>query len=159
MSQFYSLVRTVFSKSFFSCRTAVWQTAMFCRTKPKFGRTVLYVISIISVIFVGHLSDRTKCFVRQNEILPVLTDRLALFMKTVKTVVQKPPFSKSLFSETPKNIYDYVTLLHFANILKTFTNCKNTFFEFCVRRGNHGLLNYTFEPVHEKTKNLGSDQV
>ena len=33
-------------------------------------------------IFAGHLSDRIKYFVSQNEILQVLTDRPPLFEKT-----------------------------------------------------------------------------
>ena len=37
---------------------------------------------MILEIFAGHLSDRIKYFVSQNEILLVLTDRPALFMKT-----------------------------------------------------------------------------
>ena len=42
----------------------------------------LYVIIVIMVIFVGQLSDRIKYFVIQNEILLVLTNRPALFVKT-----------------------------------------------------------------------------
>ena len=37
---------------------------------------------MILEIFAGHLSDRIKYFVSQNEILLVLTYRPALFMKT-----------------------------------------------------------------------------
>ena len=57
----------------------------FLLVKPQFCRTVLYVIIVILEIFAGHLSDRIKYFVSQNEILPALTDRPALFVKTVVT--------------------------------------------------------------------------
>ena len=52
----------------------------FARQKPIL--VDLYVIIVIMVIFVGHLSDRIKYFVIQNEILLVLTNRPALFVKT-----------------------------------------------------------------------------
>ena len=41
------------------------------------------IMIVILVTFVGQLSDRLKYFDRQNEILLVLTDRPALFVKTV----------------------------------------------------------------------------
>ena len=50
--------------------------------KTQFCRTVLYVIIKNVVIFARHLSDKIKYFVSQNEILLVLTDRPALFVKT-----------------------------------------------------------------------------
>ena len=49
--------------------------------KTQFCRTVLYVIKNV-IIFARHLSDKIKYFVSQNEILLVLTDRPALFVKT-----------------------------------------------------------------------------
>ena len=52
---------------FFSCRTAVWQTAFFLQEKIQFCWTVLCVIIVILVIFAAHLSDRIKYFVRQIE--------------------------------------------------------------------------------------------
>ena len=55
----------------------------FLQDKTQFCRTVLFVIIVIVVIFVVQLSDRIKYFVRQNEILLVLSDRPAHFMKTV----------------------------------------------------------------------------
>ena len=63
------------------CITAVWQIAFFLdRQKPIL--VDLYVIILIMVIFVGQLSDKIKYFVIQNEILLVLTNRPALFVKT-----------------------------------------------------------------------------
>ena len=81
-----SFRKAVFAKSFFSSRTAVWQTASFCWSKPNFCRTVLYGFIVILEIFAGHLSDRIKYFVSQNENLLDLTDRPALFVKTGKAV-------------------------------------------------------------------------
>ena len=49
--------------------------------KTLFCRTVLYVIIVILVIFAVHF-DRITYFVSQNEMLLVLTDRPALFVKT-----------------------------------------------------------------------------
>ena len=63
-------------KSFF--RTA---DCNFLKDKTQFCRTVLYIIIVILVISGGHLSNRIKYFVGQNEILLVLTDRQALFTK------------------------------------------------------------------------------
>ena len=52
--------------------------------KTQICRTVLYAIIKILEIFAGHdLSDRIKYFVGQNKILLFLTDRPALFVKTV----------------------------------------------------------------------------
>ena len=56
---------------------------MFLLDKAQFCRTVLYVIIVILEIFARHLSDRIKYFVSQNEFLLVLTDRPALFAKTL----------------------------------------------------------------------------
>ena len=61
---------------FFSCKDC-----KFLLVKTQFCRTFLYVIIVILEIFVGHLSDRIKYFVSQNEILLVLTDRPALLVK------------------------------------------------------------------------------
>ena len=77
---------------FFSCRTAVWQTASFLLVKTQFCRTVLYVIIVILEIFARHLSDRIKYFFSQNEISLVLTDRPALFVKTVTSSIFCRPF-------------------------------------------------------------------
>ena len=44
--------------------------------------TGLYDIIALLEIFAGHLSDRIKYFVSQNEILLVLTNRPTLFVKT-----------------------------------------------------------------------------
>ena len=52
--------------------------------KTSFCRAFLHVIIVILEIFVGHLTDRIKYFVSQNEILLVLTDRRAL----VKTEIR-----------------------------------------------------------------------
>ena len=57
--------------------------------KTQFCRTVLYVIIKNVVIFVRHLSDKIKYFVSQNEILLVLTDRPALFVKTGNQCIYK----------------------------------------------------------------------
>ena len=68
---------------FFQLQDTVWQIAFFLLDKTQFCRTVLYDIIVIMVIFVGQLSDRIRYFVSQNEILLVLTDRPALFVKIV----------------------------------------------------------------------------
>ena len=55
----------------------------FCRTV----RTICYHCNFL--IIAGHLSDRIKYFVSWNEILLVLTDKPALFLKTgssIKTI-------------------------------------------------------------------------
>ena len=50
----------------------------------QFCRTVLSLIIVILIIFVGYLSDRfrLKYFIRLNEILLVMSARPVLFMKT-----------------------------------------------------------------------------
>ena len=63
--------------------------------KTQFCRTVLYVIIKTVVIFARHLSDKIKYFVSRNEILLVLTDRPALFVKTVLCVAM---FSGPLYA-------------------------------------------------------------
>ena len=56
------------------------------------------------VIFAGHLSDRIKYFVSQNEILLVLTDRPALFVKTGLN-----PNLSMLFVVGNLNKHDFIT--------------------------------------------------
>ena len=60
---------------------------------------------VILVICAGLLSDRIKYFVGQNEILLVLTDRLALFLKTdvllLPKLIEKNTFTVVL-SKTKK---------------------------------------------------------
>ena len=74
----YPSIRKIFVQQD-SCLT----DCKFLLDKTQFCRTVLYVIIVIWVIFAGHLSDSIKYFVSQNEILLVLTDRPAIFVKTV----------------------------------------------------------------------------
>ena len=69
----------VFSKSFFQLQDSCLAGCKFLLVKPQFCRTVLYVIIVILEIFAGHLPDRIRHFVSQNEMLLILTDRLALF--------------------------------------------------------------------------------
>ena len=69
-------------KIFFQLQDSCLAYCNFLQDKTKFCRTVLYVIIVILVIFAGYLFDRLKHFVRLNEILLVLTERLALFVKT-----------------------------------------------------------------------------
>ena len=71
-------------KIFFQLQDSCLADCKFLLVKTQFCRTVLYVIIAILEIFAGHLSDRIKYFVSQNEILLVLTDRPALFVKTVQ---------------------------------------------------------------------------
>ena len=59
----------------------VLQITSFCWSKPN-SVGQFYVVIVILEFFVGHLSDRIKYFVSQNEIMLILTDR-ALFVKTV----------------------------------------------------------------------------
>ena len=73
---------TVFAKSFFQLQDNSLAYCKILLDKTQFCRTVLYISIKILVIFVGHLSDRIKYIVSQNEILLVLTDSLALFVKT-----------------------------------------------------------------------------
>ena len=67
---------------FFQLQDSCLAACKFLLVKTQFCRTVLYVIIVILEIFARHLSDRIKYFVSQNEILLVLTDRPALFVKT-----------------------------------------------------------------------------
>ena len=68
---------------FFQLQDSCLADCKILQDKTQFCRTVLYVnITKNVVIFVRHLSDKIKYFVSQNEILLVLTDRPALFVKT-----------------------------------------------------------------------------
>ena len=68
---------------FFQLQYSCLANCKFLLNKTQFCRTVLYLIIVILEIFAGHLSDRIKYFISQNEYLLVLTDKQALFVKTV----------------------------------------------------------------------------
>ena len=76
------LIHSQSSQNLFSFALQLSGRLHFFFARQKTILVDLYVIIVIMVIFVGQLSDRIKYFVIQNEILLVLTNRPALFVKT-----------------------------------------------------------------------------
>ena len=111
-------LKSVFAKSLADCE--------FLLVKTQFCRTVLYGIIVILEIFAGHLSDRIKYFVNQNEILLVLSDRPALFVKTA-LIAKYNVCSTSYNADEKSKICKYPCglLFHYLSLMKQSTcRCK-----------------------------------
>ena len=76
-------IQTCLREIFFQLQDSCIADCKFLLVKTQFCRTLfLCYLHNFGNFFAGHLSDRIKYFVSQNEILLVLTNRLQGFVRT-----------------------------------------------------------------------------